>query len=366
MQFTVQKEVIGEELQILQGIVEKRNTMPILANILIQAADGRVELIGTDLEVGLRTYFEAQVGEAGAVTVSGKKIFEIVKSLADGLPVTFKESQDLMMHVTAGESEFKVVCLAKDEYPAVPESKFEKKISFPVDKFREMIDRVFFAIAQEQRYYLNGALLVVKPKSIEFVSTDGHRLSYCQRASDDLVPGKELRVIVAKKTLNELRKFEDGRIEFDMDESNLFFRCGNRTLISRVIESKFPNFEAVIPKDNPQSALLPREALTNAIRRVALLSAERSRGIKLTLEKNRIRLFCSNPEIGEARDKIDIEYKGPSIEIGFNSQYILDFLTTIESEKVKLEFKDENSAALMRPEGEQELKSLYVLMPMKI
>lgn len=366
MKFTVPKNVILEELQLLQGIVEKRNTMPILANILIQAGETDVELTGTDLEVGLRTHFPAQVEEAGAVTVSGKKIFEIVKSLPDDVLVTFHEDHSPLMQVSAGESEFKVLCLPKDDYPQVPDPQFEKKIVFPVDKFQDMIDRVFFAIAQEQRYYLNGALMVIKAKSLELVSTDGHRLSYSQRACPDLSPVKELRIIVAKKTLNELRKFDAGDIEFDMDDNNLFFRNGARTLISRVIESKFPNFDAVIPKDNPHSAIIPREAFAGAIRRVSLLSAERSRGIKFTFEKNRIRLFSSNPEMGEARDKMDIEYKGASIEIGFNSQYILDFLTTVTGANIRFDLKDENSAALLKPEGEEDIKSLYVIMPMKI
>jgi DNA polymerase-3 subunit beta len=360
------KENILDELQLLQGIVEKRNTMPILANILMKAEGTEVDLTGTDLEVGLRTHFEAQIDEPGAVTVSGKKIFEIVKSLPDGKPVTFKEDRELRMEITAGESEFKVLCLPKEDYPQVPEPKFEKKIAFPVEQFRSMIDRVFFAIAQEQRYYLNGALMVLKDKSVELVSTDGHRLSYTGKTIDDLVLEKEIRVIVAKKTLSELRKYDEGQIEFDMDENNLFFRCGHRTLLSRVIESKFPNFDAVIPKDNPNVVILPRDEFSNAIRRVSLLSAERSRGIKFTLEKNHLRLYSSNPEIGEARDKLAVEYKGAAIEIGFNSQYILDFLNTTEAEKIRLELKDENSAALMRPETDGDIKSLYVLMPMKI
>jgi len=366
MKFSVMKENILEELQLLQGIVEKRNTMPILANILIQTSEDEVWIAGTDLEVGLKTHFGADIAEQGAVTVSGKKIFEIVKSLPDGKPVTFKGDKDLMMEVTSGESEFKVMCLPKEDFPQVPEPKFEKKISIPVEHFKDMIDRVFFAIAQEQRYYLNGALMVIKNASIELVSTDGHRLSYTGRAQEDLAPGKDIRVIIAKKTLGELRKYDEGTIEFDMDENNLFFRSGNRTLISRMIESKFPNFEAVIPRDNPNVATLPRDEFTNAIRRVSLLSAERSRGIKLTLEKNRMRLFSSNPEIGEARDKVDIAYKGPNLEIGFNSQYIVEFLTTVKTEKVRLELKDENSAALLRPETDEDIKSLYVLMPMKI
>jgi DNA polymerase-3 subunit beta len=366
MKFAIMKENILQELQLMQGIVEKRNTMPILANILVRVSEKEVELTGTDLEVGLRTRVGAEVEEGGGVTVSGKKIFEIVKSLADGQMVNFKEGEDLMMEVTSGESEFKILCLPQDDYPQVPEPKFQKNIGFALDVFKEMIDRVYYAIAQEQRYYLNGALMILKNKMIELVSTDGHRLSYTQKAIDDLKPEKEIRVIVAKKSLGELRKMDDGRLEFDLDENNLFFKIQNRILISRVIDSKFPNFEAVIPKDNPHVALLQREEFGDAIRRVSLLSSERSKGVKFYLEKNTLRLFSSNPEIGEARDKLGIEYKGPEMEIGFNSQYILDFLATVNTEKVRLELKDENNAALMAPDSDEGIKNLYVLMPMKI
>jgi len=366
MKFSIVKEDILGELQLLQGIVEKRNTMPILANILIKTGDNEVEITGTDLEVGLRTHFQADVQDPGAITVSGKKIFEIVKSLQDAEPVVFSEDKDLTLDVTCRESEFKVVCLPREDYPQVPEPKFEMKILFPVEQFKEMIERVYFAIAQEQRYYLNGALMVLKNGSVEMISTDGHRLSYAAKTLEDLSPAKEIRVIVAKKTLGELKKYEQGNMEFDMDENNLFFRVGHRTLISRVIESKFPNFEAVIPKDNPHVLTVRRDEFTNAIRRVSLLSAERSRGIKFTAEKNQLRLFSSNPEIGEARDKLSVDYQGPTLEIGFNSQYLLDYLTTIGSEKIRFELKDENSAALLRPETEEDIKSLYVLMPMKI
>jgi len=366
MKFSVSKDRILDELQNLQGIVEKRNTMPILANVLLNVTDTEVEITGTDLEVGMKTHFAAEIEETGTVTVSGKKLFEIVKSLPDEQNVHFKQNDDMMMEVTAGESEFKVLCLPKDDYPAVPDSKFGKNIQIPVEELRMMIDRVLFAIAQEQRYYLNGALMVVKAKSLEMVSTDGHRLSYVSKKIDIPDIGEAIKVIVAKKTLNELKKFEDGHVEFDMDENNLFFRCGHRTLISRIIESKFPNFEAVIPKDNPHVLTLNRDIFAGAIRRVAILSAERSKGVKFTVEKNHLRLFSSNPEMGEARDKIDIEYKGPVIEIGFNAQYFLDFLGVVTTEKIRFELKDENSAALLRPEGEEDLKSQYVLMPMKI
>jgi DNA polymerase-3 subunit beta len=365
MKFSVPKEIFLDELQLLQGIVEKRNTMPILANILMNVSEKEVDLTGTDLEVGLKTHFAAEIQKPGAITVNGKKIFEIVKSLPEGQGVTV-ELKGETIEITAGESEFKVLCMQKEDYPQVPEAKFEKKIKLPLKDVKDMIDRVLYAITQEQRYYLNGALLSLKNKHMELVSTDGHRLAYTAKAEDGLKVEKELSVIVAKKTLVELRKFEDEEVEFDLDENNLFFKVGARTLISRIIESKFPNYQAVIPKDNPNLLSLSREDLAGAIRRVSLLSAERSKGIKFYLEKNRMKLFSSNPEIGEARDRLDVEYRGQDLEIGFNSQYLLDFLTAVTSERVTFEIKDENSAVLLKPEAEEELKNIYVLMPMKI
>ena len=365
MKFSLPKEAFLAELQILQGIVEKRNTMPILANILMNVSEGSIELVGTDLEVGLRTHVGAEVAAPGAITVNGKKIFEIVKSLPGGQPVEV-ELKDETMEIRAGESEFKVLCLAKEDYPQVPDAAFEKGLTLPLQDVKDMIDRVFYAITQEQRYYLNGALLSLKNRQMELVSTDGHRLSYTKKAQDGLKLDKDISVIVAKKTLNEIRKFEEETVGFDLDENNLFFRVGARTLISRIIESKFPNYQAVIPKENPHHLVLDRAALADAIRRVSLLSAERSKGIKFTLEKNRLRLFSSNPEIGEARDKMAVEYKGQDIEVGFNAQYLLDFLTAVGSEKVVFELKDENSAVLMRPDPEEGLTNIYVLMPMKI
>jgi len=366
MKFSVLKETILEELQLLQGIVEKRNTMPILANILVTVGEGRVEFVGTDLEVGLKTAIEAETEEPGAITISGKKIFEIVKSLPDGQVVTFKENDDLMMEISAGKSEFKVLCLPKEDYPQVPDAVFDKKIGLPLARLQEMIDRVYFAIAQEQRYYLNGALLIMKPAGIELVSTDGHRLSYTGSDIEGLAPDPEVRVIVAKKTLGELRKMAGETVEFDQDENNLFFRIGRRVLISRIIESKFPNFEAVIPKDNPHVLQVANSDLTQAIRRVSLLSTERSKGIKFSVEKGRLKLFSSNPEIGEARDDLDVDYKGAQLEVGFNSQYLLDFLMSVASEAVRLELRDENSAVVMRPDQEKDVRYTYVLMPMKI
>jgi DNA polymerase-3 subunit beta len=366
MKFSINREDILQELQLLQGIVEKRNTMPILANILVNATESEVELIGTDLEVGLKTYFPAKIDETGSITVSGKKLFEIVRSLSEDQKVVFNEGKDLMMEITSGESEFKVLCLPKEDYPQMPEPKFEKNIVLPLESFKEMIDRVYYAITQEQRYYLNGALMLLRDGQMELVSTDGHRLAYTSLSLEGLKVESEVKAIVSKKTLNELRKFDDESVEFDLDENNLFFRVRNRTLISRIIEGKFPNYEAVIPKENPDVLEISREKITDAIRRVSLLSTERSKGIRFNIEPNQIKLYSSNPEIGEARDRVDVDYSGSAMEIGFNSQYLLDFLTAVKSKKIIFELKDENSAVLMKPASDDDIKYLYVLMPMKI
>lgn len=366
MKFIIEKEKILKELQIFQGILEKRSTMPILANILISVLEDRIEITGTDLEVGIKCHFPAKMYEKGVITISGKKLFEIVKSISEGKEVVFEESNDLMMKISAGDSQFKVLCLSKEDYPPVPEPKFIKNIFLQGDKVREMIEKVYFSITQEQRYYLNGALMMLKNDTMELVSTDGHRLAYTSVSMDKMNLESEIKGIVSKKTLGELKKFEDDSIEFDLDENNLFFRVGNRTLISRVIDGKFPNYEAVIPSDNKNIMIVSREEFADAIRRVSLLSTERSRGVKFNIEKDQLRLFSSSPEIGEAKDKVDIDYDGEQIEVGFNSQYLLDFLSIVKSDKVRFELKDENSAVLIKPENNEEIEYKYVLMPMKI
>ncbi len=365
MKFRTNKDDIIKELQLLQGIVEKRNTMPILANILIKTGQDEIELTGTDLEVGLKTKIPATIETPGSITVSGKKTFEIVRSLRENLEICFQVENKNTLLITSGSSEFKLVGLPEEDYPPVEVSAFEKGLAFPLSVFQKMIDRVLFAIAQEQRYYLNGALMVLRKNQIELVSTDGYRLAYVKALIDQLNLEEETRCIVSKKALNELKKFDDSQVSFDLDESNLFFKVGQRVLISRIIEGKFPNYEAVIPTENPNKLVVSREELLQSIRRVALLSSDRTKGVKFKFAKDKITLFSSNPEIGEARDEVSSEYQGEELEIGFNAQYILDFLTITQSEKVFLELKDSKNAALIKPE-EEDLNYLYVLMPMNI
>lgn len=365
MKFSTTKNNIINELGLLQGIVEKRTTMPILSNVLIKAGKGRVELMGTDLEVGLKTNFEAEVRQEGKAAVNGRKLFDFIKLLPEDQNIEFVKKEEHLV-VRSGESEIKVLTAPEEDFPAIQDSTFERAISWKVTDFKEMIDCVLYAITQEQRYYLNGALLAIKNNQLELVSTDGHRLSYTRREFEDLKVEKEVNQIISKKTLNELKKFEDERLEFDYDDNSLFFRVNNRMLISRIIESKFPNYQAVMPKDNPNILNIEKEALVTAIKRVSILSSEKSKGIKFDLKPGELKLFSSNPEFGEARDKLPVDYQGKDLEIGFNSQYLLDFLGTVTADRVIFEIKDENSAVLIKPESETRGVYLYVLMPMKI
>lgn len=365
MKFSASKVNVINELALLQGIVEKRTTMPILSNVLLTARGEKVEIMATDLEVGMKSIFEAEIKEEGKAAINGKKLFDFIRLLPEDRPIDFFKKDEYLL-VKSGESEIKIVAAQEEDFPAIQECSFDNHLSFPLADFKEMVDCVFYAITQEQRYYLSGALLSVKNKQLELVSTDGHRLAYTRREIDDLQVDREINQIVSKKTLNELKKFENSKIDFDFDDNSLFFRVGNRVLISRIIESKFPNYQAVIPKNNPNLLLVEREELVSAIKRVSVLSADRSKGIKLEMKPSELRLFSSNPEMGEARDKVQVDYQGDELEIGFNSQYLLDFLTTLSSERVRLEIKDENSAVLMKPEPEEKGVYLYVLMPMKI
>ena len=368
MKFKTQKSQLVSELQLLQGIVEKRNTLPILANILIETQEKGIRLTGTDLEVGMLTFCEAEIEEEGGITISGKKLFEIVRSLPEEGNILFETLGDgELVKIKCETSEFKISGLPVKDYPQIPLANFKRSIKLPLNTFHKMIDKTYFAITQEQRYYLNGALMILNNDSWELVSTDGHRLAYTFIHEDiNFNLSEEIQIIISKKALNEIRKMNDEEIEFDFDENNLFFRTGKRTLISRIIEGKFPEFRAVIPQNNENILTVSRENLITSIKRVALLSSERSRGVKFIIRANQLELYTSNPEIGEARDIINVNFSGENLEIAFNSQYILDFLNTVKSETIRFEIKDENSAVLIQPGEREEVGYKYVLMPMKI
>jgi DNA polymerase-3 subunit beta len=368
MEFTARKDELLKELSLIQGIVERKNTIPVLANVLIDAGDSEVGLAATDLDVGLRCRFPAKVQQAGSLTLSAKKLFEIVRAVSEP-EIEVKELENFWASITSGKSYFKMVGLAKVDFPSLPEPPKEPASVIPGGVLREMIHKTSFAItADDSRYFLNGARLEIGPEGYRMVATDGHRLAYISVKGE--APGNgPLSVIVPKKTLMELVKIlgeSDGDVEFSQGDNHLFFRVKERLLVSKRVEDQFPAYDKVIPKGNDKVVLCRRDALGGALRRVSLLANERSRAVRLAIEPEKMEISSQNPELGEAKEEMGVEYAGESLQVGFNGQYILDFLNVEDAESVRLELKDDSSQCLLKPsEAGKEVDYCYVVMPMR-
>ncbi|MGE5359164.1 MAG: DNA polymerase III subunit beta [Bacteroidales bacterium] len=371
MELVVRKNDLLRELQLFQGIVERKNTIPILANVLMEAKGDEVRLLATDLEVGLRSKCAASVSKGGALTLPAKKFYEIVKALPE-TDVRIQEDKG-GVKVAADRFDSRMQTLPLEDFPNVPEGSGRGSATLPRKGLREMIAKTQFAITGEDtRYFLNGALLVLKDDQMTLVATDGHRLALVttKREVPDAEKGAEpARIILPKKTLQELaRLLTDGEddVRYERGENHLFFDIGGRVLISRMIEGQFPAYERVIPKGNDKRAEMERERITSAIRRVALLSNERSRAIKMQLQEGHAEVSSNSPEFGEAREILPAEYTGPEMQICFNAQYVLDFLGAVETDSIVFELKDEVSQAVLRPVGSNDYEYTYVVMPMRI
>lgn len=371
METNVRKADLLRELQLLQGIVERKNTIPILANVLIEAhEDGGLQLLATDLEVGLRTRCPATVARTGALTIPAKKLFEIVRALPE-TEVTIKEGPKGSVKVAAGQFDSRMQTLPREDFPTAPASGAAAGFMLPRAVLREMVMRTQFAITGEDtRYFLNGALLVIGPSSMNLVATDGHRLAFvsAERAGEEGA-SEEVQAILPKKTLTELARLVgegDGDVRYERGENHLFFDVDGRQLNSRIIDAQFPAYERVIPKQNDKRVEFERDLLANAVRRVALLSSERSRAVKLQIAAGRIDIASSSSEVGEATESLAVDYQGETIEICFNAQYLVDFLSVVETDSVQLEFKDEMSQAVMRPVADDGCEYTYVIMPMRV
>jgi len=370
MELVVRKNDLLRELQLFQGIVERKNTIPILANVLMEAAGDEVRMLATDLEVGLRTRCSASVSRPGSLTLPAKKLFEIVRALPD-TDVRI-EQQNSTVTVAAERFDSKMQTLPREDFPTVPEATGTGTVTLPGKVFREMVARTQFAITSEDtRYFLNGAQLVLSAASMTLVATDGHRLALVTVPRESAAGGAEdLKVILPKKTLMELSRLlgdTDEGIQYEQGENHLFFHVGERLLISRKIDGQFPAYERVIPKGNDKRIEFERDRVTSAIRRVALLSNERSRAVKLLIDGGKVEVTSSSPEFGEAKEQLNVEYSGPAMQICFNAQYVLDFLSVVETDAIALELKDEVSQALMRPVNPPAgHEYTYVIMPMRI
>jgi DNA polymerase-3 subunit beta len=369
MEILVRRNDLVKELQLVQGIVERKSSIPILSNVLAEAQGGELRISATDLDVSLRCGCAAQVVEEGSVTLGAKKLYEIVRSLPDS-DVSVKIEDDAWARIRCERVEFKMAGLPREDFPSLPEGRPGRAIDLPAGALRTLIQRTSFAItAEDARYYLAGALLVLEKDAAAMVATDGHRLAWAQRR-DGLKVQDAVRVLVPRKALGELARLveemgSEDVVSFQQGEGHLVFTAGGRTLASKVVEAQFPAYEKVVAVSGDKRVEVPREVLQNAIRRVSLLSSERGRAVRVSLEEGRIEVSASSPELGEARESLPLEYAGPPVEIGFNAQYLLDFLGVVGTEAVSLEVKDAESQGLLRPAGEDAGDYRYVVMPMR-
>jgi DNA polymerase-3 subunit beta len=371
MELVVRKTDLLRELQLFQGIVERKNTIPILANVLIEADGDHAKLLATDLEVGLRSRCPASVAKSGSLTLPAKKLYEIVKALPE-TDVRIEEDKS-GVKVAADRFDSRMQTLPREDFPTLPDGTGTYSASFPRDVLKHMIAKTQFAITGEDtRYFLNGALFIQGPDAMSLVSTDGHRLALISVAREKgKGKGKtdEERVILPRKTLLELGRLlseGEGDIQYERGENHLFFEVGGRLLISRMIDGQFPAFERVIPKGNDKRVEFDRDRLTSAVKRVALLSNERSRAVKFLIDKGKVEIASSSPEFGEAKEVLMVDYEAAPVTICFNAQYVLDFLSVVETDSVGLEFKDEMSQAVMKPIGADGYDYTYVIMPMRV
>ncbi len=369
MDISVRRSDLLKELHLVQGIVERKNSVPILSNVLAEASSGELRILATDLDVSLLCGCAAEVQQEGGVTLSAKKLYEIVRSLPDsGVSLTLEK--DAWTRIRCERSEFRMSGLPREDFPSLPDTRAGRSIAIPASVLKQLIERTAFAITVEDaRYYLAGALLLLEKDAVSMVATDGHRLAWAKRAAD-LKLADASRVLVPRKAISELGRLmeETGpetTIGFQQTASHLVFTAGGRTLASKMVEAQFPAFEKVIAVSGDQKVVLGREALLAAVKRVSLLSSERGRAVRLSLLPGKLEISASSPEFGEAHETIPTDYSGEATEIGFNAQYLLDFLQVLTTEQVQLELKDPESQGLLRPLGETEGEYRYVVMPMR-
>jgi DNA polymerase-3 subunit beta len=370
MELVVRKNDLLRELQLFQGIVERKNTIPILANVLMEAKGGEVRFLATDLEVALRSKCAAAVAKSGSLTLPAKKFYEIIKSLPE-TDIRIAEDKG-GVKVAADRFDSRMQTLPREDFPTLPEASASPTATLPRAGVKEMVSKTQFAITGEDtRYFLNGALFVLRPDSLSLVATDGHRLALVTvpREGKGNKEPEEIKAILPKKTLGELARLlaeGDDDIRYERGENHLFFDVGGRLLISRMIDGQFPAYERVIPKGNDKHIEFERDRLTNAVKRVALLSNERSRAVKFQIEKDKVDVTSSSPDLGEARETLPVEYSGAAMQICFNAQYVLDFLSAVTTDVVAMDLKDEVSQAVMKPVGAEGYDYTYVIMPMRV
>jgi len=369
MEFTVKKFDLLQELTLIQGVVERKTTIPILANVLIRAEGSELEIIATDLEIGLKSVCPLKTTNPGSMTMPAKRLYEIVRALPDK-EIKFKKGEANWVTVTCGASRFRIAGLPQEDFPTLAEPP-ESIVMIPADVLAKLITRTIFAISTEDsKYTLSGALLVLRPGAITMVATDGHRLAHAEKAEPFEEVTEEIRILIPKKAMGELVRMiaesDNERIGFARDENHLFFDLGTRLLVARMLTGQFPNYEAVLPSGNDRSFIVDREEINAAIRRVSILSDERSRTVKLAMSNGTLEVTASHSDLGEAHETREVDYSNEDLQVGFNYQYLLDFLGTADEAQVTFEFKDSESSAQLRTLPAKDYNYRYVVMPMRI
>lgn len=369
MKLTASREGLLKPLQAVIGVVERRQTMPILANVLLVAKNNRLSITATDLEVELVASAEATISTGGEVTVPGRKLLDICRALPEGAEVAISLSGE-KLGVRSGRSKFSLTTLPAAEFPSVEDIKAGAPLELPREALAKLLDKTHFSMAQQDvRYYLNGLLLETGKKHLRAVATDGHRLALCQvelQGVKALGTEAETQVIVPRKGVLELQRLlsGEGKLTLELGQNHIRIQLEGIRFTSKLIDGRFPEYDRVIPKDTGNSLTADRQLFRAALQRTAILSNEKYRGIRLVIRSNAVVLQAHNPEQEEAEEELEIQYAGEDIEIGFNVNYLLDALGAIESEEVTLAVVDGNSSCLIREPGNDDCK--YVVMPMRL
>ena len=366
MQFSIQREVLLKPLQQVIGVVERRQTLPVLSNLLVVAGGNRVTFTGTDLEVEMSAGVDAQDVQTGEVTIPARKLFDICRALPDGSKVQFKLSGDRVT-VNSGRSRFTLATLAASEFPVIDNIELVEKVSLPEATLKELMDRTAFAMAnQDVRYYLNGLLLDLREQALRCVATDGHRLALAETELTGTRAAAR-QIIIPRKGVLELQGlFEsgDGNVDLEFGRNHLRVRRNEVVFTSKLIDGRFPDYEAVIPLGADKEVQLGREALRGALQRAAILSNEKYRGVKLEVSTNKLRIVAHNPEQEEAVEELEARTNTSDLGVGFNVNYLLDALNALQGEEVLLCLRDGNSSCLLRAPASE--RSRHVIMPLRL
>ena len=367
MKIFVEKSKFANELKLFQGIFEKKTLMDILQNIMLTATENNLlEMVATDLEIGLSSSIQVNVKEPGTFTVNGKDFYDLMSKMPEGI-VEISENNDLQININneTKTSKYKLLGLQSSDYPQLPASDFSSPIKISMEKLNSMIQKNYYIISPEMKFNLGGALMNINDDILEMAATDGHRLSYTHYKNESPV-SESIGFIISRKTLLELIKIGDkGELDFSFDKNNLFFKYQNRVLSSRIIDQKFPNYKAVIPEKTEFEAIITVEALLNTLRRV-LIFKTRNNGVSFKFSDQKLFLERTTPEKGEAHEELQIDYNGKPFEVAFNGNFIIDFLTHIDSEEIQIGINDNDSSFVFKPRKGNNINFIYVVMPLNI